>query len=480
MKFLSLVKTSAFACVLIFSFVIFDSNAEQESKQIQFSSAVKMAIKYDPWLTANQYQQDSIESLSVSSGTYSDPKMSVGIANIAAETFEFDQEMMTQFKVGISQMLPRGDSLAIKQQQLALTASEYPFLREDRKAKVALLTSQLWLDAYKAEQSIQLIEKDRALFEQLNDVAEASYASAFGKTRQQDIIRAQLELTRLDDRLTMLKQQKEMKLQSLYEWLRSEEVIFSENNLYSNQNSVNYLSTKLPKIQMIQPDIYLSNESLSLQKLYQYFSKHPALLAFEQKIKASKKNIEFARQSYKPQFGLNASYGYRSDSPLSVTSGSQERADLFSIGVSFDIPLFTTNKQDKKVQSAVSKSAAVKTNKWLIARRMMARYETFHRQLIRLTQRQKLYQTKLVPQMHDQAEASLTAYTNDDGDFSEVIRSRISELNTAIDLLAINVEKQKTIIQLNYFFMTDYTQMVMTTLANKQMQEVTEIVGELK
>lgn len=64
-----------------------------------------------------------------------------------------------------------------------------------------------------------------------------------------------------------------------------------------------------------------------------------------------------------------------------------------------------------------------------------------------------LYQKQLLPQMSEQAEASLEAYTNDESDFAEVVRARIAELNAQIDALAIDVERQKTIIELNYFFM---------------------------
>jgi hypothetical protein len=53
--------------------------------------------------------------------------------------------------------------------------------------------------------------------------------------------------------------------------------------------------------------------------------------------------------------------------------------------------------------------------------------------------------------MNDQAEASLNAYTNDDGDFAEVVRARIAELNANIDYLNINVDRLKTIAALNYF-----------------------------
>ena len=68
--------------------------------------------------------------------------------------------------------------------------------------------------------------------------------------------------------------------------------------------------------------------------------------------------------------------------------------------------------------------------------------------------------------MHNQAEASLIAYTNDDGDFAEVIRSRIAVLNASIDSLSIDVERQKNIVQLNYFFMKNTNQIIATTISS--------------
>ena len=83
---------------------------------------------------------------------------------------------------------------------------------------------------------------------------------------------------------------------------------------------------------------------------------------------------------------------------------------------------------------------------------MLASFKTNISQLQRLDERQKLYQQTLLPQMNEQAEASLSAYTNDAGDFAEVVRSRIAELNAEIDALNIAVDRQKIITQLNYFF----------------------------
>jgi hypothetical protein len=141
---------------------------------------------------------------------------------------------------------------------------------------------------------------------------------------------------------------------------------------------------------------------------------------------------------------------------------------LFSVGVTFDLPLFTEKKQDKELQSAISQTEAVKTEKLLLLRQLLGSYSSAKGRLLRLIDRQNLYKTKLLPQIHDQAEASLTAYTNDDGDFSEVVRSRISVLNAEIDELALNVEEQKIRLELNYLFVGN----IMTTLTTNTQNKI--------
>ena len=424
--------------------------AEDGRLELTLAETVKLSKLNDPWLLGNQHTQQSLESMSIAAGTLSDPKVSVGLANFPTDTFDSGQEAMTQIKVGVSQMFPRGDSLAIKKEQLELLGGQYPYQRQDRKAKVTVLVSHLWLDAYKAQQSIALINDKRALFEELANVAQASYSSAHGKTRLQDIVRAQLELTRLDDRLTTLSQHNDMFRARLSEWLSD---YFVDNRLQTSLVESQKLSTsfvlarQLPDTQLANPQLYREVTETDPQILFDYLSDHPAVNAIGQKIKASSSAIELAQQKYKPEWGINASYGYRDNDPM-----GNDRSDLFSVGVTFDLPLFTSNRQDKLVESAVSRTEAVKTEKSLLLRKLIASFETTKAQLVRLNQRQQLFQQQLLPQMHEQAEASLTAYTNDDGDFAEVVRARIAELNAEINALNIDVDRQKTIIQLNYLF----------------------------
>lgn len=446
--------------------------AMEITKILDLKMAVKAAQLNDPWLVGNKHSQDAVLSMSVAAGSLPDPKMSIGLANLASDSFNFGQEDMTQAKVGISQMFPPGDSLDIRKRQLELQSSQFPYQRQDRRAKIAVTVGQLWLNAYKAQESIVLIEKSRGLFIQLVDIAEAGYTSTLGKGRQQDMIRAQLELTLLDDRLTLLHQRREMFQQRLSEWLNG---YFGGNfrDRYDDRPGFDPQATpettpdtthgnfalvaKMPDLNLLKPHLYVSSAQTKPERLFENLAGHPALKAIDQKIKTSSAGIDLAKQSYKPEWGVNAGYGYRASNAL-----GKDRSDLLSVGVTFSLPLFTANRQDKVVQSARSRTSAVKTEKWQLLRKLMASFETAKAQLLRLDQRQKLYQTELLPQIHEQAEASLIAYTNDEGDFSEVVRARIAEMEAEIVALGIAVDKQKTILQLNYFFMTEADDMILS------------------
>mgnify|MGYP002067641612 CR=1 FL=1 len=81
-------------------------------------------------------QVEKFKELVPFAGALEDPRLGIAVLNLPTDTFRFDQEAMTQFKVGISQVFPRGDSRALLQQQYRLRGEEHPhqrrFNRPDR------------------------------------------------------------------------------------------------------------------------------------------------------------------------------------------------------------------------------------------------------------------------------------------------------------------------------------------------------------
>ena len=405
---------------------------------ITMQDAVKIAIQQDPWLAGNQLQEQALRAASEGVNNLPDPKLSMGLLNLPSDGFAFDQEPMTQFKVGVAQLFPRGDSLAIKQQLLNYQADQHPYQREDRKAKIQVTVSQLWLNAIKADQTIRLIERDRVLFEQLVDIVKASYTSAQGNTRQQDVISAQLELARLDDRLTTVNSQRDIALTNLSEWLTPSAQL-AVSDTFSDTTSV-------PTFPELSDEIKGLLQRADNTGLSQLLTHHPALLAIEQSAKAGDTAVNLAKQKYKPQWGVNASYAYRDDDQL-----GQSRADFFSIGITVDVPIFGYAQQDSEVAASRLTAQAIETDKRLLQQRMLAQMLNLYQQETRFGQREAGFLSAILPQIQEQADASLSAYTTDDGDFSDVMRARISQLSAQIDLIDIQIEKCKIRIQLGYF-----------------------------
>lgn len=414
------------------------ASSEQSAESLTLEQAISLAQNNDPWLQSNQYRQQAVEAQSISANTYADPMISISAANLPVDSFDFSQEAMTQLKVGVTQALPRGDSLELTQKRLNQLSQEFPLQRQDRKAKVKATVTQLWLDIYLTKQTINLIERDRQLFEQLAETVSLNYSSAMGQTRQQDVIRSQVELTRLDDRLSKLHQELATKKSMLKEWLINDSHLAFAHNDFS-------LPATMPMLSLDHEQVISLESSNDKQTLIQHLQQHPQVLAFEQKVKASETNIDLAKQKYKTQWSVNASYGHRDDDPM-----GNSRSDFFSVGVSFDLPIFTSNRQDQEVTASVKEREAMKADKWLLLRNLLSTTINYHSQLSELNKRRSLYKDSLLEEMNQQAEATLNAYTNDNGDFTEVMRSRIDELNTKIEALNVEINYLKTVTQLNY------------------------------
>ena len=429
-------KRRGFPAMRILVAVLVGTLTQTAYPALTLEQAVNTAQRSDPWLQGSQLRQQAMEADSISAGKLPDPMVSVGFANLPAGNLNFDQEAMTQFKVGVSQVIPRGNSLAIQRRQMELKAGQQVFWQESRRAQVAAEVSALWLDAFSASESIRLMELDKSLFDQLVEVAQSGYATARGGTRQRDLIRAQLELTRLEDRLARLDERNAVARARLGEWLHRGPGAKSVRSVE--------LSAQLPALEVLRPGLI---DEAAAARVAAQLTRHPAILGLEQDIAVSEAGVELAQQNYRPQWRLNASYGYREDSPM-----GDNRPDFFSVGLSFDLPIFTTSRQDKRLQSAIASGEASRTDRALKLRSMMAGFEAQRSRLQGLESRRKLYRSRLLQELQDQTDASLAAYTNDDGDFAEVVRAHIDMLNARIEALHIETERLKTISQLNYFF----------------------------
>ncbi len=393
---------------------------------LALEDAIDIAIRGDPWSAQSIYLQRALLDESVAAGALPDPRITLGAANLPTDTFDTGQEGMTQATIGLSQRFPRGDSRSLARDRKKELAESQSFQRENRQELVVRSVTYLWLELWKAQESIRLIDSNRGLFEQLADVAEAGYTSTVTGSRQQDIIRASLELTRLDDRLTGLHSQLETAQEELGEWVGTD-------------------TFRLRVSERIPPNLLARLPNTPLDTNDNSVITHSSIRATDQLIDAGSIDVELARQAYKPEWTVSAQYGYRDQAP-----NGQDRADLFSIGIGFDLPIFTGNRQDRTVSAAIARVEAAKSDRMLLVRRIKADARAAAARIKRLDDRIMLYQQTLLPQIAEQANAALSAYNNDDGDFAEAVRARIAELNAHVDFIQMTAERAKNLATFRY------------------------------
>ncbi len=407
--------------------------------ELTLDEAVKQAVERDYWLSGSVSAEQGLRDRGEAAYQLPDPTLSLKLANLPTNTLDFNQEAMTQLVAGVSQKFPRGESRDLMRRLYNQQGDQQPLQRMEREARIRLQVTQLWLRLQLARNSEALIHRNISLFDQLEDISLASYASALGSTRQQDLVQAQLERTRIDDRLKRIQLQRDDVEQQLQGWL----VSFEEAQASGHSFSFNTAETDLPFL-----GESLFGDELPMQSdLLAFLNRHPMIRDTEQQVRNAETRTELARQQYKPEWGLNASYGYRGDD-----LNNNDRADLFSIGVTVNMPLWSTARQDHQVLATQAEAEKIRTDKALKLKEMLAAVNAAYAQLNRLDEQVRLYQGRLLPQFREQAQATLQAYEADNGLFSEVVRSRIENLNARLDLLKIQTERQMRIAQLNYYF----------------------------
>lgn len=401
------------------------------------SASLTRALLIDPEQGVLAQRQTQLAQKSIIVKSFPEPVLYMGFANVPVDSWDLDREAMTQVVLGVKQTLPRRDTRGIKAQQLLKLRDAAYHAQQSRYLNVREMVGHLWLDIYNDQAAAALLKKERVLFEHLVDVAQAHYSSASGGIRQDDILRAQLELTGLDDRTLSLLQRRDEKYAVFREWL-------------SDPNAT-ILGDTLPDIPLHAKVSEALNSRAMNTHVHDSFvresiASHPLVAALDRRLEAAKQTILLAKKNRQPQWGVHGRYGLRERS----LSG-EERPDFFSITLAVSAPLFQGARLSSEKKLAQAEYAALKSERLVMVRQLQSKYQQTLQSYRGLKSREHLYDQRLLAAMNAQAASALMAYTSEDGDFSEVERARIAEVNAKVERLNLQTQVLKAILTLNSF-----------------------------
>jgi len=373
------------------------------STVLPLEDAVALAIEGNPGLAEMQARAEAMSAIPPQAGALPDPMLTLGALNLPTDTFDLDQEPMTQLQIGIEQSLPFPGKLGLKERAAEIDADAAASNVDEARLLLIQQVRQTWWQIYSLDRALDIASRNQDLLRQFVQIAQTKYR--VGEGLQQDVLLAQVELSKLIDseiRLQGLRQQQVPRLNALLDRAAN-------------------LPVQLPE----QVDEELAGLLPESQLFRRAETARPLLEQRRLEVEAARTRRDFAKRDIYPDFKLGAAYGFREGEN---TDGSP-RADFASIRLGISLPLYSGRKQDKAVDQRTSellqKQEALQ-DEW---NKVQAEISSALADYQRASEQVQLFRTGIIPQARQSVASMLSGYQVSKVDFLNLLNAQITLYN---------------------------------------------------
>lgn len=355
-------------------------------KALTLEVVLAYAREHNPAIRAAKSRSLAAQKVPAQASAYEDPRVSWEAWN-APENFRIDEAANNIFR--LTQTIPFPGKLRLKGEMAAKEAermeAELGATEIDTVAQLKKAYYDLWL----VYQNLEVYRRDQELVAQFARIAEQKYA--VGQVSQPDVLRAQVELTRLINRVAT-------------ERLTASKAQARLNALLSRPPESPLGMPQNPPTPAL-PYAMAELEELTLRN-------RPELLAQTSTLEKERLALALARKSYYPDFDVS----------LSRFVNFGER-DGFGIMVSASIPLAFKYKYDAGVGEATANLQAAQSELW--RQRDLALFEVKQASVEAQTalEQLNLFLYTHIPQAEQALQASQIGYQTGTLDFLSLIDS---------------------------------------------------------
>lgn len=401
---------------LVAALAVWPSMAGAET--LSLSQAEALALARDAGAAELDARRESLLEGAVAEAQLPDPELIAGAVNVPVDGFDLDAEDMTMLMLGLRQRFPAGDTRALSRQRMEAMAEASGAARAERRRQVVKALRTAWIEKAWHERALALVAAEQDWFEELSEAVTSAYAT--GRRRQDELIRIRLEADSLSEERVRLQE-------SLVPW-------DAELARWLGDDAGRADVSGMPAVPA-PPRREAARERLG---------SHPRLASIREDVQAQAVGVDLARQAYKPAWMLELNYGYRGTGPMG------DRSDMVTAMLSFDLPLFTADRQDRRVAAARADERAVRSRLEDEARMLAAAFDAAWARRSRLADRIELYQEQILPGARNYVEATLFSYQNDLAPFDELVRAEQSLLESRVKHLRLEADRRIADAELAY------------------------------
>jgi outer membrane protein, heavy metal efflux system len=378
-----------------------DNPTLEEYLKLAAANSPKLRAAYERWTAAVQ-RMPQVRALA-------NPQLHYGFFLEEVETRVGPQ----RHRVGISQQIPWLSKLSLNSDMAAMKAHIERRRFENKAQELFYQVKVAYFNLYDLKKSIDITRDAISLVQYSERVARSRFRTTKGK--QNDTIRAQIELGIIEERLT-----------SLIDQRRPFNAVL---NSLLNRSSDDFIPwpKSLPKIQ-------LPTDEEELFANLRHSNSELEIISAE--IDRSQKVIERAKKDYFPDFKIGVDYIETGSARASRTRGNGRDPIIASFAIS--IPLWQS-KYDAALRQARAQKRASQARARALARALEAK---LHRALFDLresSRKQNLYGKTLIPKAQQAQRSTMKSFEAGTSDFLSLIDTQRSLLE-----FQLNYEKSKT------------------------------------
>ena len=289
-------------------------------------SLLDEALSHSPEIKAAMAKWEASTKRPSQVSTLPNPTIGASYTNVSFDKLTLGKDNFAELGISISQEFPFPGKLSLRGKIAEEEAkAEEQFLGAAERRVLANL-KEAYYDWYLVNKSIEIAQKNKELIGKFVNITESKYK--VGKGIQQDVIKAQLEVSGFIERLELLNQKKEIV-----------------------ESRIRALLNRPPDSPLGKPEEVKKTElQLSLDELYRLIeSESPMLKAKGSLIERNDKALELARKGYLPDFMAEFDWFDRGK-----FTNSGPFADLWQVRVGFIVPLYFWRKERFGVEEAAS------------------------------------------------------------------------------------------------------------------------------
>ncbi len=316
---------------------------------------------------------------------------------------------------GIGQEIPFPGKLKLKGEVAQRDAERLEQEYNATHLRLVAALKQVYYDLHFVHKSIDIVERNKALLTQFEKTAKARYS--VGQAAQQDVFRAQVEISRVLDRLAVLDQQKE-----------------------SLHAAINRLLNRPPDGPLSTPEeVRSSLLTLTLQELNRRANEFsPALLAMAKSVDRSERSVSLAKRQFYPDFDVTA-LGIRND---------KINDNGYQIMVGIKIPLFYESKQKQGVREAVATLEGTREDFAAVRQDLLFQVKDGFVQAQRAERLITILRDAIIPQATLGLQSAQAGYAVGKVDFLTLLNSLLTLQDSQLELHSEMVNHEKALARL--------------------------------